>query len=56
MTNGMMPVMAPPIGRCVLGTSGIRDESGYRMLDQVLAAFSAAPGKNTHHWMEDAAF
>lgn len=38
MTNGTLPVMAHPIGRCVLGTSGIRDESGYSILDHFMAA------------------
>lgn len=38
MTNGTLPAVTHPIGRCVLGTSGIRDESGYRMLDHFMTA------------------
>jgi len=38
MRNGTLPVVAYPIGRCVLGTSVIRDESGYRMLDDFMTA------------------
>jgi aryl-alcohol dehydrogenase-like predicted oxidoreductase len=38
MRNGTLPVVTHPIGRCVLGTSGIRNESGYRMLDHFMTA------------------
>jgi len=38
MSNGTLPVVANPIGRCVLGTSVIRDESGYQMLDHFMTA------------------
>lgn len=38
MKQARLPGVARPVGRCVLGTSGVRDERGYRTLDEFMAA------------------